>query len=48
MEALIKKYADVNIRAKDGRTGLHWAIDKNHVAIVKMLLTTNPDLVGFM
>jgi ankyrin repeat-rich membrane spanning protein len=23
---------------------LHWAIDKNHTAIVRLLLTSNPDL----
>lgn len=42
VEALIKKYADVDIKGKDNKTCLHWAIDKNHTAIVKLLLTANP------
>jgi ankyrin repeat protein len=46
VEALLKRYADVNVRAKDGKTCLHWAIDKNHASIVKTLLDANPDLVS--
>jgi ankyrin repeat protein len=45
VEALIKKYADIDIKGKDNKTCLHWAIDKNHTAIVKLLLSANPDLV---
>jgi ankyrin repeat-rich membrane spanning protein len=46
VEALIKKYADIDIKGKDNKTCLHWAIDKNHTAIVKLLLSANPDLVN--
>ena len=41
---MIRKYADVDIRGKDNKTCLHWAIDKNHVAIVRTLLAANPDI----
>jgi ankyrin repeat-rich membrane spanning protein len=34
----------VDIRGKEGKTCLHWAIDKNHTSIVRVLLTANPDL----
>ena len=44
VDALIKKYADVDVRGKDGKTALHWAIDRNHPRIVKSLLAANPDL----
>ena len=44
VEALIRKYADVDIRGKDNKTCLHWAIDKNHVPIVRILLAANPDI----
>ena len=38
------RYADVDIRGKDNKTCLHWAIDKNHVPIVRILLAANPDI----
>lgn len=44
MEALLRKYADVDVRGKDGKTCLHWAIDRNHAGIVKVILGTNPDI----
>jgi len=45
VEALIKKYADVDVKGKDGKSCLHWAIDKNHASIVKIILSANPDMV---
>ncbi len=44
VDALIKKYADVDIRGKDGKTCLHWAIDRNHATIVRSLLAANCDV----
>ena len=44
VEALLKKYADVDSRGNDNKTCLYWAVEKNHPGIVKILLATNPDL----
>lgn len=40
-ELLIERQADVNIRAKDGRSALHIAAEGGHYRIVKRLLSTN-------
>lgn len=44
MEALLKKYADVDIAGKERKTAIYIAVEKGNVAIVKMLLNANPDL----
>ena len=44
METLLKKYADVNIHGKERKTPLYVAVEKQNVAIVKLLLNANPDL----
>lgn len=44
VEALLKKYADVNVAGKDKKTALYIAVEKGHVAIAKLLLSANPDL----
>lgn len=44
MEALLKKYADVDIPGKDRKTAIYMAVEKGNVGIVKLLLNCNPDL----
>lgn len=44
VEALLKKYADVDVPGKDRKTAIYIAVEKGYVAIVKMLLNANPDL----
>lgn len=44
MEALLKKYADVDIQGKDKKTAIYVAVEKGNVNIVKLLLNCNPDL----
>ena len=36
--ALLKRYADIDIRGKEEKTCLHWAVDKGHSSIVKALV----------
>lgn len=44
VEALLKKYADVDICGKDRKTAIYMAVEKSNVALVRMLLSANPDL----
>nr|XP_023022551.1 kinase D-interacting substrate of 220 kDa-like [Leptinotarsa decemlineata] len=44
VEALLKKYADVDILGKDRKTATYVAVEKGNAGIVKLLLTCNPDL----
>lgn len=44
VEALLKKYADVDVLGKDRKTAVYTAIEKGHIAILKLLLHSNPDL----
>lgn len=44
VEALLKKYADVDIPGKDRKTAIYVAVEKQNVGIVKLLLNCNPDL----
>lgn len=44
VEALLKKYADVDIPGKDRKTAIYMAVEKGNAGIVKILLNCNPDL----
>lgn len=44
MEALLKKYADVDVLGKDRKTAVYNAVEKGHTGILKLLLHSNPDL----
>lgn len=44
VEALLKKYADVDICGKDRKTAIYTAVEKGNITIVKLLLSANPDL----
>ena len=36
VEALLRKYADVDIVGKDKKTALYWAVEKGHTSVVKV------------
>ena len=36
VEALMKKYADVDLVGKDRKTALYWAVEKGHTQVVKV------------
>ena len=40
MMALIKirRYADVDTKGREGKTGLYWAVEKNHASLVRLLV----------
>ena len=40
MMALIKtrRYADVDTKGREGKTGLYWAVEKNHASLVRLFL----------
>lgn len=44
VEALLKKYADVDIAGKDKKSAIYIAVEKGNINIVKLLLNSNPDL----
>lgn len=44
VEALLKKYADIDTPGKDKKTAIYTAVEKGNVGIVKLLLNANPDL----
>ena len=44
VDLLLKKHADVNMTGKERKTALYWAVEKNHVAVVKALLNADPNL----
>lgn len=44
VEALLKKYADVDVLGKDRKTAVYTAVEKGHLAVLKLLLQSNPDL----
>lgn len=44
VEALLKKYADVDTPGKDKKTALYTAVEKGNASLVKLLLSANPDL----
>lgn len=44
MEALLKKYADVDIVGKDRKSAIYVAVEKGNVSITKLLISHNPDL----
>lgn len=44
MEALLKKYADVDVAGKERKTATYVAVEKGNNNIVKMILSANPDL----
>lgn len=44
MEALLKKHVDVDLPGKDKKTPVYTAVEKGHVAVLKLLLASNPDL----
>ena len=41
---LLRKYSDVDVRGKEGKTALHNAVEKNHMDVVKLLLAANADM----
>lgn len=44
VEVLLKKHVDVDLPGKDKKTPVYNAVEKGHVAILKLLLASNPDL----
>ena len=38
MRLLLEAKANVDAKANDGRTALHWAAENGHEAVVKLLL----------
>lgn len=44
VEALLKKYVDIDTPGKDRKTAIYTAVEKGNTAIVKLLLNANPDL----
>ncbi|WOL00026.1 hypothetical protein Cni_G08739 [Canna indica] len=42
--ALIANGASVNSRDSEGRTPLHWAVDRGHIGVVEILLNKNGDV----
>jgi len=44
VEALLKKYVDIDTAGKDRRTAVYTAVEKGNNAVVKLLLSANPDL----
>lgn len=44
VEALLKKYADIDTPGKDKKTAIYTSVEKGHGPIVKLLLNANPDL----
>jgi len=44
VEALLKRYADVDIPGKEKKTATYTAVEKGHIPILKLLLSANPDL----
>ena len=36
VEALVKKYADVDLVGKDRKNALYWAVEKGHTSVVKV------------
>jgi ankyrin repeat protein len=44
VQALIRQNADVNARAADGMTALHWAVRGQHVALVDALVRAGADV----
>ena len=41
MMALIKirRYADVDTKGREGKTGLYWAVEKNHASLVRLFFS---------
>lgn len=44
LRALVKRGLDVNMRDRNGRTGLHWAAEKGNVESVEVLLESGADV----
>lgn len=44
VEALLKKHVDIDLPGKEKKTPVYTAVEKGHVAILKLLLASNPDL----
>lgn len=50
VEALLKKYADVDMVGKEKKTALYWAVEKGHTSVVKvrrLVLTLKPSHFTF-
>lgn len=43
VRALLNKYADVDAQDEDGRTAMHFAIDKGHTDILALILGHKPN-----
>lgn len=39
VEALLKKYADVDMVGKERKTALYWAVEKGHTSVVKVRIS---------
>lgn len=44
MQLLLEAKANVDAKANDGRTALHWAAENRHEAVVKLLLEKGAEL----
>lgn len=44
VEALLKKHVDIDLPGKEKKTPVYNAVEKGHLAILKLLLASNPDL----
>src|SRR5580765_7634894 len=46
VRSLVQQKADVNAKAPDGSTALHWAVESDDLEIVDLLLTAGADVKG--
>jgi ankyrin repeat protein len=44
VEALLNGGENIEKKDADGRTALHWAADKGHIEVIKVLLARNADV----